>query len=219
MKKNISQEERFENIQKSKWARGCDMLFGLIVLNANMIIFTILGLGILGTGPSIYAAFELLNENQGLNFGPSIFKDFWKTYKKNFLRGNILFYSILIIFLIFVRNIKYYMIGNSIFTIIGSYIVGALFILFLSTICSYYTVDVKYKDKTLKDKLRISFYMLFIKPSIILKIVLFSVLFGMVMLLFPQFIIFFGMATPIYIMFNPVNKYINSLMMQSEVQK
>lgn len=216
MKKNISQEERFEKIQKSKWAKACDMLFGLIVLNANIIIFSILGLGVFGIGPAIYAGFEILNENQGVNLGTSIFKDFWRCYKKNFVKGNILFYSILVILLVFLKNIFYYTAGNSMFTIIGSYVIGALFILFIATICSYYTVDVKYKEKTFKDRLRISFYLIFIKPSIILTIILLSVLFGILMLLFPQFIIFFGIATPIYIMFKPVNKYINSLIMQDE---
>lgn len=216
MKKNISQEERFEKIQKSKWAKACDMLFGLIVLNANIIIFSILGLGVFGIGPAIYVGFEILNENQGVNLGTSIFKDFWRCYKKNFVKGNILFYSILVILLVFLKNIFYYTAGNSMFTIIGSYVIGALFILFIATICSYYTVDVKYKEKTFKDRLRISFYLIFIKPSIILTIILLSVLFGILMLLFPQFIIFFGIATPIYIMFKPVNKYINSLIMQDE---
>lgn len=212
MKKNINQEEKFEKLQQSKWARISDLTFGIIVLNLNILLYSLLGLVVLGIGPSIYAGYALLDESEGLYFGSDVFKQFFKYYKANFIRGNILFYSIVGIYLILIRNLTFYASLSGTKGLIGLYIIATLLIIFSTSVISYYPIDIIYHQKTFKDRIRIAFYLIFVKPLIILKIIGMLAGFIFVMILFPQFFIFFGIGTPIYIIYKPISKFTYELL-------
>lgn len=72
----------------------------LVYLNVLWVIFCILGLGIFGVFPAIAATFSVTHNWLTKRTDVPIFKTFWFTYKKQFIRSNLLGYLLLIIGLI-----------------------------------------------------------------------------------------------------------------------
>lgn len=72
----------------------------LVYLNVLWVIFCILGLGVFGVFPAIAATFSVTHNWLTKRTDVPIFKTFWFTYKKQFIRSNLLGYLLLIIGLI-----------------------------------------------------------------------------------------------------------------------
>ncbi len=219
MKEKVTEEQRFENIQKSKWSRVMNAIFDMLVINIYVFLFTCLGFIVFGIAPALYSGYYILASNDGYNLRVNMFSDFWQVYKQKFIKANIGFYTIGVILFVFIKSFVFYKNANSLIALIILYVMGALFILFMTTVISLPTVCVKYEQKSFYDKLRISFYMIFIKPSAVLKIIFLLPLAFIFLLLFPQFLIFFCFSLPLYITYYPVNKFINELLLKNSEQE
>ncbi len=198
MNKKVTQEDKFDRIQRSTWARTMEALFNIIVLNAAMILGSALGLVFFGLGPSMVAGYVLLNR-RGLNLGPLVFKDFFTAYKENFFVANALFYINAIVLAFIIYCVLFYSILDSTFGTIGLYLnLVFLFIVIgvsLSVFYNYASMD----EKSIIQAYRLSFYYMFLKPIHMFVLVVSLMAFSLLALLFPQFIMFFGLSTPIYI--------------------
>lgn len=198
-KKKWTSEESFEAIQNSKWARITETLYGIIMLNVMFILFSFSGLLIFGIGPATLAIYEWLKVNEGLYVEPSMIKSIWKYFKKYFLIGNGLMYMLVVIGFIFIHNISYYFSTTSYLAQIGLLVICGLFILFTFITINIFWVYVNFESLQFADKVRTSFYIIFKKPFLFIRLTVILLGFLFLMLLFPQFSIFFGFATPIYI--------------------
>jgi len=69
----------------------------MFYLNLLWILFTMLGLGVLGLFPSIAATFSVTNKWVGKKTDVPIYKTFWLAYKKDFIRSNVVGYLLLLI--------------------------------------------------------------------------------------------------------------------------
>lgn len=68
----------------------------LFVLNLLWFIFSLLGLGVLGFFPATVSVYALLRKMIMSSQNTPIFKTFWRTYKKEFLKANLLGYLLVI---------------------------------------------------------------------------------------------------------------------------
>lgn len=77
--------------------RICEIVFRLLYLNVLWIIFTLLGVGIFGFMPATVAAFTITRKwIEGEDDVP-VFKLFWNSYKKDFLKTNILGFILIVL--------------------------------------------------------------------------------------------------------------------------
>lgn len=209
MKTKKTQDEKFEAVQNSRWAQVCETLYGIIMLNVMLILFSFCGLLVFGVGPATMAGYHWLIDNEGLYVDSSMIKDFWKLFKKYFWKGNIIFYSLLIISFVFIQNVIYYATSSSQLASVGLLIVAILGMLFIGISENILWVSIKFNKLSVIDKIRTSFYLVFKKPFLFLKLTLILIGFLFIMFLFPQFSIFFGFATPIYIIYKELTNGID----------
>lgn len=70
--------------------RGLEWFTKLVYLNFLWLIFTILGLGLLGFFPAMAATFSVVHQWIHKNTDIAIFREFWRAYKLYFFKSNLL---------------------------------------------------------------------------------------------------------------------------------
>src|SRR5690625_7993537 len=71
--------------------------FKLFYLNLLWLMFSLLGLGLLGVFPATVSVYTLLrNVMVKCNKNKKLFKTFWMTYKKEFVKSNVLGYTFIV---------------------------------------------------------------------------------------------------------------------------
>ncbi|CAM4078219.1 YesL family protein [Lederbergia lenta] len=70
--------------------RACDWIMKLTILNILWISFSLLGLILFGIFPATAAMFAVVRKWAMAEMDVSIFQTFWQSYKKEFVKGNLL---------------------------------------------------------------------------------------------------------------------------------
>ncbi|PAD69736.1 hypothetical protein CHH83_06835 [Bacillus sp. 7586-K] len=84
----------------SGFNRICEWIARLAYVNVLWLCFTILGLFICGIGPATVSLFSIIRKWLQKEADFPIFKTFWLSFKKEFVKANLLFFSLLFITII-----------------------------------------------------------------------------------------------------------------------
>lgn len=131
----------------SGYYRYCVTLMKLAYINLLWILFTILGLGILGVAPATVA---MLNIIRGWIRGDTeepILKTFWQTYKKEFVKANMLGITYIFVGIILYVDIVYFSNPSSIMTLILYYFFWVVTIIYILLGLFMFPVYVHYENK------------------------------------------------------------------------
>lgn len=206
--KKMTEEERFERMQNSKWAKVMERIFNLILLNLNFILYSSIGLFIFGIGPSLLAGYQITKEYDGNSYDYTLFKKYFKAFRENFIRGNLLFWGIGAMVLIVISSITYYVGKSGLYANLGLYIMGLSAILLIFFLLVSFPIFAIYNEHKIIDRMRITIYLMLINPLeiVIIGVVIFA-LFS-VFLLFPQFILIIGFSPSMLFIYSRVKKMI-----------
>lgn len=107
---------------------GAFYRFGEIVLlllyvNILWILFTLLGLGIFGIGPSTIAMYTVFRRWAMGESDVPVFIIFWKAFKESFLKANILAIILVVVGYMLYVNRNYFQLDDAWFSIIVRYII------------------------------------------------------------------------------------------------
>lgn len=176
----------------SMFYRLCERIMHLAYLNLLWILFSLLGLGVFGVFPATATVFALLRQEMMDGIAPT-FKSFFKYFKKDFLRANLLGWILVFVgYLVYIdfKLITYLETDIKMFFYFSLLIV-AIIVLFVAFYL--FPVYVHY-DLNIKRYFFISLIIIFTYPmqSILTGVV--SLLNLYIMLNFPGLIPFFGMS-------------------------
>ncbi|WP_052352785.1 YesL family protein [Neobacillus dielmonensis] len=132
-------------------------------LNVLWISFTLLGLGIFGFFPATVAMFSVTRKWMLGNDEVSIFKTFWTTYKKEFLKSNLLGFIILAIGLILFIDFQFVMHSSHRFVSVLYVPFLIISLIFISMLCYILPIFVHYEMK-ISQVIRSSFFVMIMNP-------------------------------------------------------
>lgn len=201
MKKQLTEDEKFERMQNSTWAKTMEKIFNIILLNLNFVLFSCLGVILFGVGPSLLSAYQISKEYEGSGYDSHIFSQYFKLFKKNFVVGNVLFYSTAAVGFVILNSIIYYSQLDSLYAKMGIYIMGLSAILLIFFAIISFPVFAIYPEHKMKDRFRIAIYLILINPlkMVIICGQLFLIFAGL--LLFPQFILVLGFSSAVTVIY------------------
>lgn len=194
------------------WEVGCTLNYfgnGIYKITMNItrfayvnilwIIFTILGLGILGFFPSTVAMFGVVRQWVVGEKEIDIFPLFWRTFRDEFKIANIIGYTLLIIGYLLVMEMKILRGTGELIYLIASFGVTALFILYFIALLYIFPIFVHFNLK-IKDYFKWSLIIGIIHPILtIFLTVSLMVLYYITMQTMPALAFFFGGSFTAYI--------------------
>src|SRR5690625_2735954 len=131
--------------------RAIDWMSRLIYLNLLWILFTLMGLGILGFFPATAGLYAVARDWIRKKEDRSIWQVFWTTYKTSFVKSNIIGFIVLIIGWILQIDLRFFQTqDNSILFVALSYFTIFLFVLYIVFVLFLFPVFVHYKLMTLQ---------------------------------------------------------------------
>ncbi|MEK3889544.1 YesL family protein [Bacillus sp. FSL K6-3431] len=143
--------------------RACDWIMKLAILNLLWISFSLLGLVLFGIFPATAAMFAVVRKWAMGEMDVSIFKTFWQSYKKEFLKSNQLGFIITLCSIILYIDFHFLQITtNSVIKMlfIPFWIVVLIFI---CTLFYVFPMFVHYNIK-IRDVLKNSFFVMIMNP-------------------------------------------------------
>ncbi len=216
MANKLTEEEKFEKLQNSTWAKWMERIFNMILLNLNFILYACLGLIVFGIGPSLLASYQIQKETSS-EYNFTLFKEYFRAFKQNFIIGNLLFFGIWAIVLLVVININYYYQLNTILANVGLYVMGLCALLLIFLILVSFPIFAIYNQETIFNRIRITIYLVLINPLTLILLTIMVCGLCALFLLFPQFIMIFGFAAIETVIFNKVKAMI--LKMDNKIKK
>lgn len=172
--------------------RLCERIMNLAYLNLLWIFFSLIGLGIFGVFPATATMFALLRQEMLKDLMPT-FKLFFKYFKKNFWKSNLIGWIVLFTSYIIYLDFKLitYLKGNMKIIMYFSLLAVAFIFLF----ASFYLFPVyAHYDLKIKNYFFISLIIIFIHPIQTLLIGAASLLHLYLIFNFPALIPFFGVS-------------------------
>lgn len=118
----------------------------MMILNICWIILTLLGVGVFGIAPATVAMASIIHKWFSENKEVPIVKEFWKTYKKSFIKTNVLFLGWLLIGLFL--YVDYFVSKTYIQSFYFHLVLMFFIIVGLASFCHFLIVYVRY-DLTL----------------------------------------------------------------------
>jgi len=98
-----------------------EVVMMLLYVNILWVIFTVLGLGFFGFGPSTVAMYTVFRRWSMGEIDVPVFTTFWDAYRKHFLKANLLGILILLIAYMLYVNLNFFELQNEWFSIIVRY--------------------------------------------------------------------------------------------------
>lgn len=128
----------------------CVWITRFVYLNLLWILFTLLGIGIFGFFPSTAAMFSVVRKWIMGEPDVPIFKTFWKSYRKDFIKSNIL--GLLMLFAGYFLYIELQILRSqeSFIYFVASLMIIATFILYLITFVYLFPLFVHFDIKTIQ---------------------------------------------------------------------
>lgn len=174
-----------------------DTLLWIACLNLLWLGFTLGGLVIFGAGPSTIAAHELVRRRVQGDVAP-LARAFWETYRRSFIRGNILGVTAIFVGTMLFVNWKYFSVELTFTAQLISVVVAFVSIIFAATICYLFPMYVRYQLPILQYFLQSSrFALRYLAGTVLLLFVTVAV--GYVSMLLPGLIPFFSIGVWIFL--------------------
>ena len=166
---------------------------GMIVA-AYFWLLTLAGGMVFGVAPASATIMSLYAEH-GYSYRSYRFKETWSLYKNNFIKSNLTFYTFLIFELVLVYGL-YLMVQLPNQTILH---LAATFLnlFFLAMVFLAYTVSLKlqvYFDMSYQNTLKLAFIGIFMSLSAVVKVLLGSILLGVITYYMPALFFFVGIG-------------------------
>lgn len=169
----------------------------IFFLNILWIMGVALGLGVFGLFPASIAVHGVLRKTSEFPFTMDVFHQFWRIYRQEFIKSNILGMIFFIIFLFFIFNIM--ILRNSgefvsKIVLVGTYV---LFFIYGLGIITLFPVYVRYDFKLLtyiKNAITIAM----VQPLLTLKVIVTDIIIIFVSLLYPAFLFTLTMGSIFY---------------------
>ena len=165
-----------------------------MIVSAYFWLLTLAGGVIFGVAPASATIMSLYAEH-GYSYRSYRFKETWSLYKNNFIKSNLTFYTFLIFGLVLVYGL-YLMVQLPNQTILH---LAATFLnlFFLAMVFLAYTVSLKlqvYFDLSYQNTLKLAFIGIFMSLSAVVKVLLGSVLLGVITYYMPALFFFVGIG-------------------------
>lgn len=143
--------------------RACDWIMRLVVLNLLWISFSMLGLFLFGIFPATTAMFAVVRKWAMTEMEVSIFQTFWQSYKREFLKSNLL--GGIITACCIVLYIDFHFLQLTTNSIIKMLFIPfwIIVLLFICTLFFVFPMFVHYEMKIL-DVLKNSFFVMIMNP-------------------------------------------------------
>jgi uncharacterized membrane protein YesL len=142
--------------------RFCEWVTRLAYLNVLWISFSLLGLIVLGAGPSTVAMYTVTRKWLTGNLDIPIFKTFFQTYKKEFQRGNLLGIILFCILAVFWIDFKIFAVMDAEFSVV-TILLSSLSLVFFVLLLFIFPVYVHFNIK-LSEVFKFSVLIGFSKP-------------------------------------------------------
>lgn len=165
-----------------------------MIVSASFWLLTLAGGVIFGVAPASATIMSLYAEH-GYSYRSYRFKETWSLYKNNFIKSNLTFYTFLIFGLVLVYGL-YLMVqlpNQTILHLAATFL--NLFI--LAMVFLAYTVSLKlqvYFDLSYQNTLKLAFIGIFMSLSAVVKVLLGSVLLGVISYYMPALFFFVGIG-------------------------
>ena len=165
-----------------------------MIVSAYFWLLTLAGGVIFGVAPASATIMSLYAEH-GYSYRSYRFKETWSLYKNNFIKSNLTFYTFLIFGLVLVYGL-YLMVqlpNQTILHLAATFL--NLFI--LAMVFLAYTVSLKlqvYFDLSYQNTLKLAFIGIFMSLSAVIKVLLGSVLLGVITYYMPALFFFVGIG-------------------------
>ena len=165
-----------------------------MIVSAYFWLLTLAGGVIFGMAPASATIMSLYAEH-GYSYRSYRFKETWSLYKNNFIKSNLTFYTFLIFGLVLVYGL-YLMVQLPNQTILHL-AVTFLNLFILAMVFLAYTVSLKlqvYFDLSYQNTLKLAFIGIFMSLSAVIKVLLGSVLLGVITYYMPALFFFVGIG-------------------------
>ncbi|WP_042459468.1 YesL family protein [Neobacillus dielmonensis] len=129
--------------------RFCTWMMKLVSLNLLWIGFSIAGLLVLGAFPSTIAMFAVVRKWITGERDVPIFQTFWKSFKKEFMKGNILGYLLFAIGYILYIDLQYVRLQEGLLFQFLSYAILGLFFIYFIIVLYVFPLFVHFETKIL----------------------------------------------------------------------
>ena len=165
-----------------------------MIVSAYFWLLTLAGGVIFGVAPASATIMSLYAEH-GYSYRSYRFKETWSLYKNNFIKSNLTFYTFLIFGLVLVYGL-YLMVQLPNQTILHL-AATSLNLFILAMVFLAYTVSLKlqvYFDLSYQNTLKLAFIGIFMSLSAVVKVLLGSVLLGVITYYMPALFFFVGIG-------------------------
>ncbi|CAM4056575.1 YesL family protein [Lederbergia lenta] len=108
--------------------RSCEVISKLAYVNALWFLFTVIGLGVFGIAPATVALFTINRKWMLGETDVPIFNTYWKVYRKEFLKSNLLGLALMIVGFILYVDLAYLPTEGFVYTIIRYAIIAVSFV-------------------------------------------------------------------------------------------
>jgi uncharacterized membrane protein YesL len=140
----------------------CDWIMKLAFINILWFFFTLCGLAVFGFFPATIAMFVIVRKMLMGDFDVPIFKTFWESFKKDFVKSNLLGLILAVIGYFFYLDLHLLQNTRGLFSVL--YYPGLLVCLgYLLTVCYVFPTFVHY-DLKVYQVLKTSFYIMLFNP-------------------------------------------------------
>ena len=166
-------------------------LMRLIYLNVLWLLFSILGLVVLGFFPATAAMFSI---NRKWTLGEKdipIFKSFWETFKESFVQVNLVGYMLVILGYFLYVDLRFFQGTEQFFISLFSYVIIFSLFIYFCVILYIFPVYVHYQYKTM-EYIKYSIVVAMGKPIYTIMMVVGSFLVYLVITVVPVLFLFFG---------------------------
>lgn len=167
-------------------------IYRLALINILWVLFTLVGGIIFGIFPATIAMFSVTRKWLTGDQEIPIFTTFIKTYKSEFLKGNLLGYILLVIGFMLFYDIKFFQTFEGI-PFLLSYVFIFLFFFYCVMLLFIFPVFVHFKLNTFQY-IKHAFLMILISPFWSILLIVMTFLIYYLTTQFPPFMIFFGIS-------------------------
>ena len=182
-----------------------DWVARLALLNVLWILFTVLGLGFLGVFPAIAATFTITRMWVSGETDLPVVRTFWKFYKKDFIKSNILGYILSVLGYILYLDFVFLTVSPSNAVNILTIPFVLITFIFILTLLYVFPVFVYYDMKILQV-IKSAFFIMFSNPLETLTMLVGTLGIGVILWSFQSIAIFFGPSVLSIIIMMPAYK-------------
>ncbi|RKL68123.1 hypothetical protein CR203_06435 [Salipaludibacillus neizhouensis] len=179
--------------------RVADMITRIAYINLLMIVFTLIGFVVFGFFPAIIAGFWIFRKWFNGYSDIAITKNFWKVYKQEFFKSNLLGLIILFIGSILFINLSIAEVIQNEWIRLTYYPLLLISILFVATLIYLLPMYVQFKMK-IGSLFKNAFLCLFVNPFVTIILLALVTLIYLLFTIIPGLIPFFGFSLFLLVM-------------------